>query len=88
MVMTSPDGLNSSEKSRLSNLIRVIVGHGPASDRRDAAVLDQQICWLEDYRAARAKDRSAEAVKRVMTAKYLGYANDFIFAFSEMVRKH
>ena len=40
---------------------RVIVGHGQAGDRRDAAVLDEQTRWLEDYRAARAMDPSAEA---------------------------
>ena len=55
--------------------------------RRDASVLDEQIHWLEDYRTARAKDPSPEAIKQVMTAKYPGYANDFIFAFSEKVRK-
>jgi glyoxylase-like metal-dependent hydrolase (beta-lactamase superfamily II) len=66
---------------------RVVVGHGPVDARRDASVLDEQIHWLEDYRTARAKDPSPEAIKQVMTAKYPGYANDFIFAFSEKVRK-
>jgi glyoxylase-like metal-dependent hydrolase (beta-lactamase superfamily II) len=67
--------------------IRVIVGHAAPDVRRDATVLDEQIRWLEDYRVARAKNPSAEAVKAAMTAKYPGYANDFIFAFSEKVRK-
>jgi glyoxylase-like metal-dependent hydrolase (beta-lactamase superfamily II) len=66
---------------------RVVVGHGPVDARRDASVLDEQIHWLEDYRAARAKDPSPEAITKAMTAKYPGYANAFIFAFSEKVRK-
>ncbi len=66
---------------------RVIVGHAAPDVRRDATVLDEQIRWLEDYRAARAANPSADAVKAAMKAKYPDYANDFIFAFSEGVRK-
>jgi glyoxylase-like metal-dependent hydrolase (beta-lactamase superfamily II) len=75
------------EKIKVLKPVRVIVGHGPVDAHRDATVLDEQIHWLEDYRAARAKDPSPDTIKRVMTAKYPGYANDFIFAFSEKVRK-
>jgi glyoxylase-like metal-dependent hydrolase (beta-lactamase superfamily II) len=67
---------------------RVVVGHAAPDVRRDASVLDEQIRWLEDYSAARAKDPSADAIKKAMTAKYPDYANDFIFVFSEGVRKH
>lgn len=66
---------------------RVIVGHAAPDVRRDASVLDEQIRWLEDYRAARAENPSAGHVERVMTARHPDYANGFIFAFSEGVRK-
>jgi glyoxylase-like metal-dependent hydrolase (beta-lactamase superfamily II) len=66
---------------------RVVVGHAAAEVRRDASVLEEQIRWLEDYRAARAEDASAEHLRQAMTARHPGYDNDFIFAFSEGVRR-
>ncbi|MCZ8133485.1 MAG: MBL fold metallo-hydrolase [Rhodobacteraceae bacterium] len=66
---------------------RVVVGHGPVDVRRDSSVLDEQIQWLRDYRDARSNNPSAQSVKEIMTKKYPGYANDFIFEFSEGVRR-
>ncbi|MEM7525351.1 MAG: MBL fold metallo-hydrolase [Pseudomonadota bacterium] len=65
---------------------RVIVGHAEVDVRRGDRVLAEQIDWLERYRDARAEDPSVAHVKRVMTAAYPRYANDFIFAFSAGVK--
>lgn len=66
---------------------RVLVGHAGPAVRRGNRVLAEQIDWLETYRDARAEDASVENIKAVMTAKYPGYANDFIFEFSAGVER-
>jgi glyoxylase-like metal-dependent hydrolase (beta-lactamase superfamily II) len=72
---------------RQLNPRRVIAGHAPLGARLDAAVLDEQLAWLEDFQAAIAREDAAGPVKAAMLAKYPGYANDFIFEFSYGVQR-
>ncbi|MEM7238657.1 MAG: MBL fold metallo-hydrolase [Pseudomonadota bacterium] len=66
---------------------RVIVGHAGPAVRRGDRVLAEQIDWLKSYRDARAENADVAHIKSVMTARYPGYANDFIFEFSASVER-
>jgi glyoxylase-like metal-dependent hydrolase (beta-lactamase superfamily II) len=63
----------------------VVAGH---SDTRnpDGEIVDAQLAWLKDLKAAMARHDGWRGVRDEMVGKYPDYANAFIFEFSYGVR--
>jgi glyoxylase-like metal-dependent hydrolase (beta-lactamase superfamily II) len=65
----------------------VVIGHARPDRRYGPEVLDGQIGWLQDLKAALAAGDDAESVAAAMTAKYPAWDNAFIFEFSYGVER-
>ena len=63
----------------------MVAGHSKVRNP-GGEIVHQQLAWLKDLQAAMQQTQDPKEVTKIMVAKYPDYANDFIFAFSYMVR--
>jgi glyoxylase-like metal-dependent hydrolase (beta-lactamase superfamily II) len=64
----------------------VIAGHSKVLNP-PGEIAAAQLAWLKDLQAALSAHQDPVVVKQVMRQKYPDYANDFIFEFSDGVKK-